>query len=188
MMILSFEEGSMRVGRRSFLVGSLGAAAAVLGAPRNAAATTASAHRLSFYHIHTGEKLTIVYREHGVVISGALAEINRYLRDFRTEQVHDIDVGLLDALHDLYTKFDGRGNFEVISGYRSPRTIEALRHVTSGVAEHSWHIQGRAIDVRLTSAKTAALRDAAIALAAGGVGYYPESNFVHVDTGTIRSW
>jgi uncharacterized protein YcbK (DUF882 family) len=111
-----------------------------------------------------------------------------YLRDFRSEQIHDIDVALLDALHDLYTTFDGRGNFEVISGYRSPRTNAALRHVTSGVAEHSLHIQGRAIDVRLTSAKTAALRDAAIALRVGGVGYYPESNFVHVDTGAVRTW
>jgi uncharacterized protein YcbK (DUF882 family) len=187
-MLRSFEEGSMRVGRRSFLVGSLGAAAAALGVPRSAAAATASAHRLPFYHIHTGEKLAITYREHGILIPGALVEINRYLRDFRTEQIHDIDVELLDALHDLYTTFESRGNFEVISGYRSPRTNEALRHVTSGVAEHSWHIQGRAIDVRLTSAKTAALRDAAISLAAGGVGYYPESNFVHVDTGTVRSW
>ena len=75
--------------------------------------------------------------------------------------MHDIDVALLDALHDLYNTFDARGNFEVISGYRSPRTNAALRHVTSGVAENSLHIQGRAIDVRLTSAKTAALRDAA---------------------------
>lgn len=178
----------MRVGRRSFLVGSLGAAAAALGAGRSAAAANAGAHQLSFYHIHTAEKLSITYRENGSLVPGALAEINRYLRDFRTEQVHDIDVALLDALHDLYTTFDARGNFEVISGYRSPRTNAALRHVTSGVAEHSLHIEGRAIDVRLTSAKTTGLRDAAIALAAGGVGYYPESNFVHVDTGAVRSW
>ena len=94
----------------------------------------------------------------------ALTEISRYLRDFRTEQVHDIDVALLDTLHALYTTFDARGNFEVISGYRSPRTNAALRHATSGVAENSLHIQGRAIDVRLTSAKTTALRDAALAL------------------------
>jgi uncharacterized protein YcbK (DUF882 family) len=169
------------------LLGSLGALATATGVPRRAAAV-APAHRLAFYHIHTGEKLSVVYRENGAVIPGALAEINRYLRDFRTEQVHEIDVALLDALHDLYTTFDARGNFEVISGYRSPRTNAALRHVTSGVAEHSLHIQGQAIDVRLTSAKTAALRDAAKALGAGGVGYYPESNFVHIDTGAVRSW
>jgi uncharacterized protein YcbK (DUF882 family) len=187
-MLRSWWEGSMLVGRRRFLVGSLGAAAAALGAPRAARAAATPVHRLAFYHIHTAEKLSVVYREHGELIPGALAEINRYLRDFRTEQVHDIDVALLDALHDLYATFDARGNFEVISGYRSPRTNAALRHVTSGVAEHSLHIQGQAIDVRLTSAKTPALRDAAIARAAGGVGYYAESNFVHIDTGAVRSW
>jgi len=168
------------------LVGSLGAAAALSGAGRSAAAV--AAHRLSFYHIHTAEKLTIVYREKGVLIPEALVEINRYLRDFRTEQIHDIDATLLDALHALYSTFDERGNFEVISGYRSPRTNAALRHATTGVAENSLHIQGRAIDVRLTSAKTTALRDAALALKAGGVGYYAESNFVHLDTGKVRSW
>jgi uncharacterized protein YcbK (DUF882 family) len=155
---------------------------------RNAAASMAPAHRLSFYHIHTTEKLQVTYREHGAIVPGAVAEINRYLRDFRTEQVHDIDVALLDTLHALYETFDSRGNFEVISGYRSPRTNAALRHATSGVAENSLHIQGRAIDVRLTSAKTSALRAAALARKAGGVGYYPESNFVHLDTGAFRSW
>jgi uncharacterized protein YcbK (DUF882 family) len=178
----------MHAGRRRFLVGSLGAAAAVLAVPRAVRATALPAHHLAFYHIHTGEKLSIVYREHGELVPGALMEINHYLRDFRTEQVHDLDVALLDQLNELYTTFESRGNFEVISGYRSPRTNAALRHVTSGVAEHSLHIQGQAIDVRLTSAKTAALRDAAIARAAGGVGYYPESNFVHIDTGAVRSW
>jgi uncharacterized protein YcbK (DUF882 family) len=152
------------------------------------AAAALPAHRLAFYHIHTAEKLTVTYRENGQLIPEAVAEINRYLRDFRTEQVHEIDVALLDTLQALFTAFDSRGNFEVISGYRSPRTNAALRHVTSGVAENSLHIQGRAIDVRLTSAKTADLRDAALALQSGGVGYYAESNFVHVDTGNFRSW
>jgi uncharacterized protein YcbK (DUF882 family) len=177
----------MLLGRRGFLMGSL-CAATVLGTARKAAAANVEAHELSFYHIHTAEKLTITYREHGELVPGALAEVSRYLRDFRTEQVHDIDVELLDALHSLYSTFDSRGNFEVISGYRSPRTNAALRHATTGVAENSLHIQGRAIDVRLTSAKTAALRDAALALQSGGVGYYPDSNFVHIDTGKFRSW
>ena len=178
----------MLLGRRRFLVGSLGAAAALTGVARRAAAENVAAHRLSFYHIHTAEKLTITYREHGEIVPDALAEINHYLRDFRTEQIHQIDVALLDKLHALFTTFDARGNFEVISGYRSPHTNEVLRHVTTGVAEHSLHIEGRAIDVRLTSAKTTALRDAALALKCGGVGYYAESNFVHLDTGNTRSW
>ena len=178
----------MLVGRRRFLLGSLGGLAAATGISRRAAAVDVPAHRLSFFHIHTSEKLSIVYRENGAVVPGALTKINHYLRDFRTEQEHDIDVALLDALHELYTTFDSRGNFEVISGYRSPRTNAALRHVTTGVAENSLHIQGQAIDVRLTSAKTTDLRDAAKALRAGGVGYYAESNFVHIDTGAVRSW
>ena len=178
----------MLLKRRRFLLESFGTAVALTSAGRVAAAATAPAHRLKFYHIHTAEKLDIVYREHGEPVPGALAEINHYLRDFRTEQEHDIDVALLDTLHTIYTEFDGRGNFEVISGYRSPRTNAALRHVTTGVAEHSLHIKGRAIDVRLTSAKTTALRDAAIALQRGGVGYYAESNFVHLDTGSFRTW
>jgi uncharacterized protein YcbK (DUF882 family) len=178
----------MLLARRRFLVGSLGAAAAISGVARKAAAEVVPAHRLSFYHIHTAEKLVITYREHGEVIPDALVAIDHYLRDFRTEQVHDIDVALLDQLHALFTTFDARGNFEVISGYRSPHTNEVLRHVTTGVAEHSLRIEGRAIDVRLTSAKTTALRDAALALQAGGVGYYAESNFVHLDTGNTRSW
>jgi uncharacterized protein YcbK (DUF882 family) len=178
----------MLLGRRRFLVGSLGAAAALTGVARRAAAENVTAHRLSFYHIHTAEKLAITYREHGEIVPDALVEINHYLRDFRTEQIHEIDVALLDKLHALFTTFDARGNFEVISGYRSPHTNEVLRHVTTGVAEHSLHIEGRAIDVRLTSAQTTALRNAALALKSGGVGYYAESNFVHLDTGNTRSW
>ncbi len=175
----------MPVSRRKFLAGSFAAVAGWSGVGRCAAA---EAHPLDFYHIHTGEKLKIVYREHGEVIPGALDEINYFLRDFRTEQIHTIDVALLDELVKIYREFDCRGNFEVISGYRSPRTNEALRHTTSGVAQHSLHLSGRAIDVRLTSAATTHLRDAAIALHTGGVGYYQRSNFVHIDTGAVRTW
>jgi uncharacterized protein YcbK (DUF882 family) len=179
----------MLLGRRRFVAGAVGAAAGFATFGRLAAAATPRpAHTLSFFHIHTSEKLTVTYRENGVLVPDALAAVNHYLRDFRTDQAHEIDVALLDALADLYAAFDGRGNFEVISGYRSPRTNAALRHVTSGVAEKSLHIHGRAIDVRLTSAKTRDLRDAAVAQKRGGVGYYAESNFVHVDTGAFRTW
>lgn len=177
----------MPIGRRNFLIGSVGGLAQ-LGLAGRAWSATAEARTLAFYHIHTAETLKITYRDQGELVPGALEEIKHFLRDFRTEQTHDIDVRLLDDLHALYSTFDNRGRFEVISGYRSARTNEALRHVTSGVAEHSLHISGRAIDIRLTSAVTADLRDAAIALQSGGVGYYPESNFVHVDTGAVRTW
>lgn len=179
----------MLLGRRRFVAATLGAAASCSTFGRFAAAATPRpAHTLSFFHIHTAEKLTVTYRENGQVVPDALAAINHYLRDFRTDQSHEIDVALLDSLADLYATFERRGNFEVISGYRSPRTNAALRNATSGVAEKSLHIHGRAIDVRLTSAKTRDLRDAAIARKRGGVGYYAESNFVHVDTGAFRTW
>lgn len=181
----------MPIGRRRFLLDAVAGVAGLstMARSRSVLATTATeAQSLTFYHIHTAETLKITYREHGEVVPGALDAINRYLRDFRNGQIHTIDVALLDQLHDLHGTFGRRGRFEVISGYRSPKTNEALRHVTGGVAEHSLHISGRAIDVRLTSAPTDKLRDAAIAMHAGGVGYYAKSNFVHVDTGAFRTW
>jgi len=176
----------MPVRRREFLLGTF---AGITGlALPGSRAFAAESHALSFYHIHTGEKLRVVYRENGELVAGALDEVNQFLRDFRTDETHPIDVALLDELCKLYGSFEGRGHFEVISGYRSPKTNEALRHVTSGVAKDSLHISGRAIDVRLTSAKIDQLRDAAIAMRSGGVGYYPDSNFVHVDVGRVRRW
>jgi len=185
--IMAKQRGSrMPVGRREFLIGTLSSIAGLTGPGRQAFA--AEAHSLSFYHIHTSETLRVVYREHGELVPGSLDEINVFLRDFRTEQTHPIDVALLDELWRLHDAFERRGHFEVISGYRSPQTNEALRHVTSGVAKDSLHVSGRAIDIRLTSAKTDRLRDAAIAMKAGGVGYYADSNFVHIDTGAFRTW
>lgn len=174
--------------RRRALVAGLGSLATLAALPRRAAALTLDTHAISLYHLHTSEKLEIVYRERGEALPEALAEISRFLRDFRTGDRHEIDIELLDTLAVLYDGFDRRGRFEVISGYRSPRTNEALRQGTTGVAKDSWHLSGRAIDVRLTSARTASVRDAAIALGRGGVGFYPESNFVHLDTGRARKW
>lgn len=172
--------------RRDFLAAGISTAASLTGAGRAYALTSRST--LDLYHIHTREHLAITYREQGAVLPDALQAIEHLLRDFRREQAHTIDVTLLDTLTTLYEMFDRRGHFEVISGYRSPRTNEALRRVTTGVAKDSLHIVGRAIDVRLTSANTDALRDAALSLGAGGVGYYPKSKFVHLDTGPVRSW
>ena len=180
----------MPIGRRSFLLGALTGVAGVAGLARtrSAFATEIEAHTLSFFHIHTGEKLKITYREHGEIVPGTLDTINDYLRDFRNGEKHAIDVALLDEVCRLHCAFDCRGHFEVISAYRSPKTNEALRHVSNGVAKNSLHLEGRAIDVRLTSAATDKLRDAAIAMHSGGVGYYADSNFVHVDTGAFRTW
>jgi uncharacterized protein YcbK (DUF882 family) len=184
----------MSMHRRSVVFGGL-AALAGLAVTRNtfAAVTSKSAAQsgtssLSFHHLHTGERLDVTYRERGQLLADAVAEIRRLLRDFRTEEIHTIDVGLLDTLTALRSRLGGRGRFEVISGYRSPHTNEMLRDRSSGVAKNSLHMYGRAIDVRLTGVDTKTLRDAAVALRRGGVGYYAKSNFVHVDTGRFRTW
>ena len=170
------------------LVGLAGLPSAARAALAGARDSTLEAHHLFLYHIHTAEKLSVTYRENGALVPEAVAAVKYFLRDFRTGEAHDIDVALLDTLTLLHEAAERRGNFEVISGFRSPRTNEALRRVTDGVAAGSLHMSGRAIDVRHTGIATEDLRAAALELARGGVGYYPSSNFVHVDTGAFRSW
>jgi len=143
---------------------------------------------LRFYHTHTGERLSIAYRNASGYLTESLAELTRFLADFRTGDRKPIDPALFDILDGVQRLTASNGTWEIISGYRSPETNAALRSHSRGVAEHSLHIEGRAIDVRLTSAKTASLRDAALAMKSGGVGYYADSNFVHLDTGNTRSW
>ena len=171
--------------RRRMLV--TGLALAPLGLARPAAAFADAARMLAFRHTHTGERLSIEYYARGAYFPEALGLIERLLRDFRTGDLHAIDPRLLDTLHALGVACGG-GTFEIISGYRSPKTNAQLRKAGDGVAEHSLHIEGRAIDVRLPGVPTARLRQAAIALGRGGVGYYPQSDFVHLDTGRVRAW
>jgi uncharacterized protein YcbK (DUF882 family) len=173
--------------RRRQTLRVFGGAAFVLAAPWVARAST-DVRSLSFYHTHTDEHLRIDYFASGAYVPEALASLTRLLRDFRTEQSHEIDARLFDTLHAL-NGLCGAGTFEIISGYRSPATNAMLRsHGGGGVASHSLHMQGRAIDVRLAGRDTRALRDAALKLAQGGVGYYAKSDFVHVDTGAPRTW
>ena len=143
---------------------------------------------LSFVHTHTNEKLTITYAVNGQYQPASLDQINHLLRDFRNGEAHTIDPKLLDILFDLQmlTKHDGA--FQIISAYRSPTTNAQLRSKSSGVAEHSMHMEGRAIDVRLDGFSTLKLRDLAMSLRRGGVGYYAASDFVHIDTGRVRYW
>jgi uncharacterized protein YcbK (DUF882 family) len=143
---------------------------------------------LSFVHTHTGEKLSTTYFQDGNYVAPSLERINHLLRDFRTDEVHSIDPALLDILFDLQGKAQHAGPFEVISAYRSPQTNAALRRRSSAVAEQSMHLQGRAIDIRLRGFPTIKLRDLAILLQRGGVGFYASSDFVHVDTGRVRRW
>jgi uncharacterized protein YcbK (DUF882 family) len=146
-------------------------------------------HRaLSFEHTHTGEKLKLTYFERGNYIKDALQEINYLLRDFRTDDVHPIDTALLDQLFDLKQNLGLNKSFQIISGYRSPFTNAQLRKNSRGVAEHSYHLQGRAIDIRVEGVASKTIRNAALAVAQGGVGYYPRNDFVHLDTGKYRTW
>lgn len=144
---------------------------------------------LKFAHLHTAERLEVAYSDGVQYLPDALAAINQLLRDFRTGDVHAIDPKLLDLLHALRDTTGATRPFEIISGYRSPQTNAMLRQRGGGgVASGSLHMVGQAIDIRLPDVPLATLRDAALSLARGGVGYYPSSNFVHVDTGRVRRW
>lgn len=143
---------------------------------------------LSFEHTHTGESLSVVYFEDGIYRAPDLRRIDFLMRDFRTNEVHPIDPRTLDILFDLQALADRDAPYQVISGYRSARTNAALRARSSGVAEHSLHLQGRAIDVRLSGFATRRLHELARRMQRGGVGFYPQSDFVHLDNGPVRFW
>jgi uncharacterized protein YcbK (DUF882 family) len=148
-------------------------------------------YRLRFYHTHTNERLDIVYRRGDNYLPEALAELDHYLRDHRTGDVHHFDPHLFDLLYDLTTSVnDSGGEIDVVCGYRTPWSNEFLRtrSAHTGVAVHSLHMQAEAIDIRLPGVPTSELRDAALRLQRGGVGYYRDSNFVHVDVGRVRRW
>ena len=151
-------------------------------------AKSAATRSISLVHTHTGEQLTSVYFRDGEYVPAELERLNRLLRDFRTGDVHPIDPAVLDILVDLRLLADREEAFEVICGYRSPQTNAMLRSRSSGVAEHSLHLEGRALDVRLPGVSTARLRDLAMGMSRGGVGYYASSDFVHLDNGRIRHW
>jgi uncharacterized protein YcbK (DUF882 family) len=146
-------------------------------------------HRLMLYNTHTAERIDIVYRRGEQYVPGALAKLDYFLRDHQTNEVRHFDPRLYDILSDL-TASVGRPNAEIdiICGYRTPSTNESLRAHTTGVAKNSLHIQAEAIDLRMPGVDTLKLRRAALALRRGGVGYYPHSDFIHVDTGRVRQW
>jgi uncharacterized protein YcbK (DUF882 family) len=178
-----------RARRRLLGFGATLAAAPMLAlAPKSRAETRPRA--LSFEHTHTGERLALVYAVGDRYVSAALDEVKYFLRDFRNGAAHVIDPALLDQLHLLASVTATREPFQVISGYRSPATNAMLQREGHGVATQSLHLQGQAIDIRLADVALADLRDAALSLRAGGVGYYPSSgsDFVHVDTGRVRRW
>jgi uncharacterized protein YcbK (DUF882 family) len=173
--------------RRTFLT-TVSASVPLLAVPRRVYAAGAATRALQFTHTHTGEHLAIEYFSGGTYVPDALATVNHFLRDFRTSEVHVIDPSLLDLLHELAGATRSTQPFQVISGYRSPATNEMLRRHSEGVAAGSLHMKGQAIDIRVADVPLDALHRAALDLQRGGVGYYPASDFVHVDTGRVRHW
>ena len=175
--------------RRRLLSWSLATGGSLLlpGAKVAAAAATV-ARRLKFHNLHTGESLTAVYWEAGRYLADGLAEIDYVLRDFRTGEVRSIDPKLLDLVHRLRLTMESDRPVQIISGYRSPETNAMLARRSNGVAKNSYHVKGMAIDLRLPDRRLDDLRVTALALGGGGVGYYPKSDFVHVDTGPVRAW
>jgi uncharacterized protein YcbK (DUF882 family) len=161
--------------RRSFL----GAVASV-GARRECS--------LELKNLHTGEVLKVTFDRDAGPDPTALAKLQHLLRDYRVDEEHVMDPALYGILCDLAEAAGYPARYEVISGYRSPRTNQKLHDAGRAVAEHSQHMEGRAIDVRLVGCDLAKFRDVALRAKRGGVGYYPSSNFVHVDTGRVRIW
>lgn len=180
--------GARAIGRRRFL-GMAGAAAAMgLAWPAEAARRVVRPRVLAFQNLHTGEQLKTVYWADGRYLPGAMQHIDWLLRDFRTDQTHPIDLQLLDLLADIQARLQTHEPFQVLSGYRSPETNAMLASYSDGVAQNSFHLQGKAIDIRVPGRRLRQVRAAALSLQRGGVGFYPHSDFVHVDTGPVRHW
>ena len=177
------------IARRTLLKASLGFSmvSGPIGAAQVALAGV-SARRLVFNSLHTGETLNVVYWENGAYLPEALSAVNHVLRDHRTGEVHDIDPRLLDLLTALSVKLETAGRYSVISGYRSPLTNAALHAESRQVASGSLHLKGQAIDIRMAGIDLNHVHNAALDLGVGGVGYYPTSDFVHVDVGRVRRW
>ncbi|CAB1059378.1 FIG001587: exported protein [Olavius sp. associated proteobacterium Delta 1] len=186
-----YRRADSRLLRRDFLKLGLVVTGAVLNPVSALAAFDSKADafkNLAFYNTHTNERLHVCYCRSGKYDNKALSKINHILRDHRNGEVKAIDTQLLDLLHAVSLKTNPREPFHVISGYRSPATNKKLRKKSTGVASRSLHMQGKAIDIRISGFRTRQLRNVARKLKVGGVGYYPKSDFVHVDIGRVRYW
>lgn len=176
----------MAIGRRTLLQYGLGLAGAMAVGTRAFGAQ--GARSIAFTNLHTGESLSATYWEAGAYVPDALAALNHVLRDHRTGEVHAIAPNLFDLISTLRGRLETDAIVQVISGYRSPVTNAALHAHSDGVASHSLHMVGQATDLRIAGVDLDRLRDAAWSLQGGGVGFYPQSQFVHVDVGRVRRW
>ncbi|MDA8231930.1 MAG: DUF882 domain-containing protein [Magnetospirillum sp.] len=177
------------ISRRSFLALGAGAATATLAPGPLAAAVRVMPERtLTLYNTHTGEHLKTVYWSGGSYIPSSLSTVNHFLRDHRSGETHPMDPHVLDVLTAIQHRFGGNGPIHIVSGYRSPATNAWLASMSGGVARNSLHMQGKAIDIRIPGRSVRAVSHVAASLRAGGVGTYPASDFVHVDTGRVRYW
>ena len=180
----------INLNRRHFLH-NLSYVAAAMVFPNLATATIKknhSAKHLTFENLHTGETLSATYFENGRYVNGALKELNHILRDHRSGDVFSMDPSLFDLLHEMQYQLGVKQPIQIISGYRSPATNAQLQKETFGVATKSLHMLGKAIDIRMEGVNSNVIKQTAIAMQRGGVGYYPDSDFVHVDTGRVRHW
>ena len=183
------------LGASALLLGSQASAATpALNRPRSLAAPSvhtrpaADVRRVSLLNLHTGDRLSEVYWENGAYVEEVLNRARYVMRDWRNDQQHIMDNGLFDIFHELARAMETQESFQLISGFRSPGTNAALHAQSAGVAKHSLHMLGKAADIRVEGVQLSDLRRAAASLSRGGVGYYPQSNFVHVDTGRVRQW
>lgn len=174
--------------RRGFLRNCSGALVLASGLLPFEIAGASNRRIINMENTHTGERLKLCYYRDGNFVADACQRLNQLLRDFRSGDVHPIDPRLYDLVYAIQTEVGHRGQVEIISGYRSPATNDKLRNTSKGVAKKSLHMQGQALDIRLNGVDSEKVRDAALALRAGGVGYYRKSDFVHVDTGRVRHW
>lgn len=178
--------------RRSFLLTStqiiLGLS--VVAAPSLACAKALDrrSRSLSLFHTRTQQELRVTYASGKTYDRKALTQINRFLRDHQTGQMHVIDPKLLDILWAIQKEIGSKGVYEVISGYRSPKTNRRLRKGHPGVASHSLHMQGKAVDIRFSGTSLSQIHQCALAMQSGGIGYYPQDGFVHLDSGQFRTW
>ena len=176
------------IGRRHFLKVGVGVCTMLSLPSVYAKSMNIGEKKLAFLNLHTGERIRSTYWAEGNYIPEELQAIENLLRDHRTGEMHSIDTGLLDLLQLLHNEIGARKEFHIISAYRSPKTNAMLASRNNGVVKKSLHMQGKAIDIRLPECSLSDLRKVALSLKSGGVGYYPKSNFVHIDTGRVRFW